>query len=165
MIKATVKDGEFHFSSPLTRHRFFEQAEGKEVRLDIQEKLTSEMRKYFEGCLVPAFFYFHPAAGWETFADAREVMKLEFMPGVKTVRNPRTGETFKVAPSTAGMSKKRFTLFLEAISNWMVENGMPFEILDAEEYKRWRDENTAGTVEEIYPPLKRLKEAYDRQRI
>lgn len=160
MTKATVKDGEFIFSSPLAKHRFMEIAEGKEVKLEVQEKVTDEMRKYFEGCVVPAFFYSHPLSGWDNFADARDVLKLEFAPGVREL-TAMDGSPMKVAPSTADMSKRRFTAFVEAVVEWMMENGVPYEVLDSEEYLRWRDTNI---MEPVYPPLARLKAAYDAQK-
>lgn len=161
MTRATVKNGEFVFPSPYTKARFLKLAEGKEVFLELREKPTDEMRRYFEGCLVPAFYYFHPRSGWRTFADARDVLKLEFAPGTKTLRNPVSKEFYRVAPSTSDMGKKRFGMFVESIVAWMIENGMPSDVLESEEYKRWRDTNFD---EDIYPPLKRLKESYDRQR-
>lgn len=157
MTKVTVKDGEFHFSSPLAKHRFMELAEGKEVGLSIQEKMTPEMRKYFEGCLVPAFFYLHPGSGWQSFADAREVLKLEFSPGVRTVVGT-DGKKVKVAPSTATLSRERFTQFVEQVTNWMIEQGVESDVLNSEEYLRWRDTNDD---DDIYPPLARLKASYD----
>lgn len=160
MIKVNVKDGDFVFSSPLARHRFMERAEGKEVRMDIHERPTNEMRKYFEGCLVPAFFYSHPDSGWDNFADAREALKLEFMPGVRQVRT-LDGKMTRVSPSTTTLSKERFSRFVEAVVEWATENGMPYEILNSEEYLRWRDTNLN---EMVYPPLQRLKEQYDKQK-
>lgn len=153
-----VVDGEFEFGSPLAKHRFLKAAEGKEVRLDIQEKPTSEMRKYFEGCLVPAFFYLHPNSGWTSFADAREILKLEFSPGTRSVTKI-DGSVARVAPSTTELSKTRFTSFVEAITGWMRESGVDETLLDSEEYKRWRDTNFD---EWVYPPLARLKALYDK---
>lgn len=157
MTRATVQDGEFVFGSLLAKHRFMTLAEGKEVRLEVQEKYTDEMRKYFEGCLVPAFYYMHPKSGWTSFADAREVLKLEFAPGAREIAD-KDGNWVKVAPSTTEMSKTRFTAFVEAITDWMRENGMPESVLDSEEYKRWRDTNYTDLY---YPPLRRLKESYE----
>lgn len=160
MTRATVKDGEFFFSSPLAKFRFMELAEGKEVKLEVQEKMTDEMRKYFEGCLVPAFFYMHPKSGWNSFGDAREVLKLEFSPGVKEILD-RHGNTVRISPSTADMSKKRFTDFVEAVVEWMIEQGIEHGVVDSQEYIRWRDTNYSDLV---YPPLARLKAAYDAER-
>lgn len=160
MTRALITSGEFHFGSPLAKQRFMKLAEGKEVNLDIMEKRTDEMRKYFEGCLVPAFYYLHPHSGWKNFADARDVLKLEFAPGVRSVA-AMDGSVVRIAPSTASISKQRFTLFVEAITDWMRENGVDNAVLDSEEYKRWRDTNFDDLY---YPPLKRLKQAYEKEK-
>lgn len=160
MTRAFVKDGEIEFGSPLAKHRFLKLAEGHEIKLDILVKPTSEMRKYFEGCLVPAFYYMHPHSGWKTFADAREVLKLEFSPGVRELTD-REGNQVKVAPSTTELPKRRFTTFVEAITDWMRESGVSEAVLDSEEYKRWRDTNFEDPY---YPPLQRLKDLYDQAR-
>lgn len=160
MTIVTIKNKEFIFSSPLAKHRFMELAEGKEVALEVQEKRTPEMRKYFEGCLVPAFFYLHPHSPWKTFADAREVLKIEFSPGVRTITGS-DNKKFKVAPSTSTMSKAKFTQLVESITNWMIDQGVDASVLDSEEYKRFRDTNFEM---DIYPPLARLKYSYDQTR-
>jgi hypothetical protein len=156
--RAIIKDKKLVFGSPLSEYRFFETAEGKEVALEIVEKPTTEMRKYFEGCLVPAMFYSHPHSGWENFKDAREVLKIQFMPGVRSVKL-LDGTFGQMVPSLADVSKKKMTVFVEAITEWMRENGMPEQVMDSEEYLRWRDTNF---TELVYPPLQRLKESYDR---
>jgi len=160
MTRAIGTGDDLNFGSPFARHRFMNAARGKEVRLEIIEKPTDEMRKYFEGCLVPAFYYLHPLAKWESFADAREILKLEFSPGVREITDG-DGTTFKVAPSTGDMSKARFTQFVESVVEWMMENGVDSAVLDSEEYKRWRDTNF---VDPFYPPLLRLKMAYEKTR-
>lgn len=159
MTRAVVKDGEFHFDTPRTHALFMRANEGKEIKLEPIDKITPEIRKYFEGCLVPAFFYFHPHSHWKNFADAREAIKLEFGPGGRTISDIH-GQPIKVAPSTSNMSNKRFALMVESLTQWFMENGMPLDVLDPEEYKRWRDTNFDI---DIYPPLKRLKDSYDRQ--
>lgn len=159
-MRVSVKDGEFVFSSPLAKSRFMKLAEGKEVSLELMEKPTDTMRKYFEGCLVPAFFYAHPRSAWENFADAREVLKLEFSPMTRQVVTLK-GEVVKIPPSVATLSKARFTSMVEAIVEWMLENGVPSEVLDSDAYIRWRDTNFDDPV---YPPLRRMKERYERER-
>lgn len=157
MTRATAKDGELIFGSPIAEHRFFQMAQGHEVRLEIMVKPTDEMRKYFEACLVPVFYYMHPHSGWKSFADAREVLKLEFAPGAREL-TLLDGSKLRIAPSTTKLSKHRFTAFVEAITDWMRENGVSESVLDSEEYKRWRDTNDTDLY---YPPLKRLKESYE----
>lgn len=154
MIRARARNKKIEFPSPIAEHRFFEQAEGKELIITIDDKPSSQMRKYFEGAMVPAVFYQHPNSGWETFKDAREALKFEFLPTyTKTVR----GERVRVARSTTGLSKQGFKRFLDLISDWMLENGL--ELPNPEEYKAWRD--SAPLPGEIFPDVERMKRRYD----
>lgn len=161
MTKAKVINGELVFSSLLTKIRFMGNAEGKDVSLVIDDKPTPRMRKFFEGCLVPAFYYFHPNSGWRDFKDAREALKLEFSPNIRSVKLVLDGSTVRVAPSTTEMSKERFNMLVEGVMDWMMDNGLPYDVLDAEAYLTWRDTND---LDLIYPPLRRLKENYDKRK-
>ncbi len=154
MVRARVKDKQILFTSAIAEHRFFELAEGKDLLIAIDDAPTSNMRRYFEGAIVPAVFYQNPHSGWKSFADAREAIKVEFLPRyVRTIRKGRA----RTSRSTTELSKAGFTKFLDVVSNWMAEQGM--EIPDPEDYKAWRD--SAPEKGEIYPQLLRMKEAYD----
>lgn len=155
MTRARVQDGEFRFSSFLAEAKFFELAEGKEVVITIDDKPTANMRRFFEGAVVPSVFYQNPHSGWENFKDAREALKLEFLGGYSKGLD---GKTIRVSRSTTELSKSRFIAFLETVVRWMEENG--FELPDPEDYKAWRD--SAPSPGEIYPPLLRLKKRYDK---
>lgn len=158
--RVLIGDKTLTFTSDLARHKFFEH-KGKHAIIEIDDKPTSEMRRYLEGCLVPITFYTHPQSGWETFRDAREALKVEFLPShtIRTIKGSRVS----LSRSTAGLSKVGFRVLIEAISRWLIENELCTELdLDPESYKRWRD--SAPGVGEVYPPLHRLKESYDRNK-
>jgi len=142
------------FSSAMAKAKFFEH-KGAPVILEIDDAPTSEMRRFFEGAVVPYVFYQHPTSDWETFRDAREALKVEFLPVyTKTI----SGDRVKLSQSTAALSKAKFTAFLETVLRWMEQNG--FEVPDSEDYKKWRD--SAPGVGEVYPPLRRLIDNYKK---
>ncbi len=156
--RVTVQNGELIFTSPLARHIFFEKAQGKEAILEVDETPTAQMRRYFEGALVPAVFYQHPGSGWTTFKDAREALKIEFLPAYTASTR---GERLRYGRSTTELSKRAFQGLLEAIQGWLQENGM--QVPDPDDYKAWRD--SAPGPAEVYPHLARLKELYEKQKL
>lgn len=149
-----VKHGEFIFSSPVARRAFLERAEGQDALIEIDDAPTANSRRYFEGALVPAVYYQHPTSGWIDFRDAREALKLEFLPDYTRTLG---GKRHKVARSTADLSKEKFFALIETITRWMTENGL--EVPDPEDFKAWRD--SAPAAHEVYPPLARMKKVYD----
>lgn len=166
-VNAQVKNKTIRFGGLIAQERFFERAEGKHIIITLDESPTAEKRRYFEGCLVPVMFYSHPHSGWGSFADAREILKVNFLP-IKLVETDKPlkglgrGNAL-VVPSTTNLSNKAFGEFIEAIVAWLRENVMvPEEAFDPENYKMWRD--SAPSPEEVYPPLARLKERYDSEK-
>lgn len=153
-FRAKIKNKGIEFSSPLSKHKLL-QFEGSELIIEIDDKPTSEMRRYFEGAVIPSIFYQLPRSGWKTFKDCREAIKLEFLPSYTTSIK---GERLKYPRSTAELSKAKFTALLDKIMRWMEEQGM--ELPDPEDYKAWRD--SAPAANEVYPPLKRLIESYQK---
>jgi hypothetical protein len=156
---ARIKNGEIIFTSPLSKQMFLQKNEGKDILLAPNDDISAEMRRYFEGALTPIVYYTHPKSGWNSFKDARDALKLEFLPSssVVAVRGKMRGIS---VPTTADLSKESFRKFIDAISHWLLENYLCVEDdLDPENWKRWRD--SAPDPAEIYPPLKRLKERYD----
>lgn len=155
--RVRVQKGELVFASETAKLMFFERNEGKEAYLEIDDAPTDQMRRYFEGAMVPAVYYQHPNSGWRDFGDAREALKLEFLP---TYTLDMKGMRVKIAKSTTDLSRERFSEFLASVAIWLEENGLA--VPDAEEYKAWRD--SAPSAGEIYPSLLRMKQAYDAAR-
>lgn len=158
-IRTRVRESQIIFSSETARMNFFARANGKDVLLTIDERPSQEIRAYFEGCVVPAFYYWHPSSGWSTFSDAREVLKLQFLQS----REIRTldGKLITQTQSLADVGNERFKEFVTNVTEWMIENGMPAAVLDSESYKLWRD--LAQKPGAVYPPLQRLMDDYESQ--
>lgn len=154
MTRAQIRNNQFVFSSFMAEIKFFELTEGREVIITIDDAPTANMRRFFEGAIVPSVFFQNPKSGWENYKDAREALKLEFCSGYT---KDLEGKDMRYARSTTELSKKKFTEFLDNVTHWMEENGM--ESPDPEDYKRWRD--SAPSPGQIYPPLLRLKERYN----
>src|ERR1700749_576954 len=104
-INAKVGNGEILFSSSLARSVFFNKHKGEDILIEIDKTPSKEIRKYFEGCLVPTVYYTHPFAGWHSFKDAREALKLEFLSEhIKDLR----GRPQTVPRSTNELSRDAF---------------------------------------------------------
>lgn len=150
-FQARIQDGKLVFGSKITEQAFYEM-NGMELTIETDDAPSNEVRRYFEGAVVPYVFYQHPQAGWKTFRDAREALKLEFL-GAFIIT--LAGERVKSAISSK-VRNDRFKRFVTDVTNWMNENGL--EVPDPEAYKRWRD--SAPIPGEVYPPLARLKQKY-----
>lgn len=158
-IRAKAGKDKIHFTSPIAERSFFEKYAGKELNIEIDDRPTTEMRRYFEGCLVPVIFYTHPHSGWRDFKDAREAVKGEFLP-TKTIESVRTKTKISIVPSTNDLGKRAFRQFIDAIVYWLLENQLCSESdIDSEAYKAWRDRAPEKGAE--YPPLARLKARYN----
>lgn len=155
--RVRVQKGELIFASETAKRMFFERSEGKEAHIEIDDAPTDQMRRYFEGAVVPAVYYQHPNSGWRDFGDAREALKLEFLPAYTL---DMKGLRVKIAKSTTDLSKDRFSDFLANVAIWLEEQQMG--VPDAEEYKAWRD--SAPPTGEVFPPLLRMKQFYDHAR-
>lgn len=153
-----VQQGKIVFTSELAERMFFERNEGKEASIEINDAPTEQMRRYFEGALVPAVYYQHPFSGWQDFGDAREAIKLEFLAAYTL---DMKGLRVKIAKSTTDLSKERFADFLSSVAVWLEENGLT--VPDAEEYKAWRD--SAPPAGEVYPQLARMRHSFEEARI
>lgn len=151
---AVIREHTIDFGSEIAARRFAEHS-GKPIIIELDEKPSREMRRFFEGAVVPACFY-QSATAWSDFRECREALKLEFLPGwTKSIK----GVQVRTPRSTSGLSKESFRGFLGRIEVWFMDCG--FEWPDPAAYKAWRD---SGPLKgEIYPPLKRLKEAHDRR--
>lgn len=141
------------FASELAKVIFLEHNKGKPAYLVIDDQPTTNMRRYFEGAVVPAVFY--QQGGWADFSECREALKLEFLP---TWARILSGERLKIAKSTTSLSKAQFRAFLDQVVYWMIDNAM--DIPNPDEYKAWRDSGPAAG--EMFPQLRRLLEQYNK---
>jgi hypothetical protein len=147
--------------TPYNQARFNEALKlhpNKRWKLTLDEDITDNMRKFFEGAVVPFFALQHSINGMPmSIETAREALKLEFNPAyVKNIK----GESTVVPGSTAKLNKEKFREFVEHCIEYMERNG--YEVPDSEQYVAWRD--SSPSVGEVYPPLKRLLELYNKQK-
>jgi hypothetical protein len=145
---AIIGDRQIQFSSALAAEKFWEK-KGTPVSIVEDDRPSAELRRFFEGAVVPYVFY-QSATAWSNFRECREALKLEFLPG--WTRDMR-GVQVRTPRSTSELSKDGFRGFLGKIEVWMMDNAMDWPESDA--YKAWRD---SGPLKgEVYPPLARLK--------
>lgn len=156
-FKIRVREGKIVWKNLSEREMFVERAEGKYVELSIDDRPSEKLRAYFEGCLVPVFFYTHPDVPWKTFKDAREALKKEFLP--KKWGFNHLGIPFEQTPSLADLNRSTWEQFVTDVTGWMIENGISPTLIDSEAFKQWRD-----TVpdEKYYPPLQVVIDEYKR---
>lgn len=143
-----TKDGKV----PLTpmQQDWLKKHAGKNISIALDERSSIEMIKFFEGAVVPYFFY-QSGMAFETFKDARNTLKLEFNPEKVLKLNGEWSVSAK-SMSEVYQNKERFRLLLDKIQKYFAEN--EYEFPDSEDFKKWRD--SAPLPEEIYPPLKLL---------
>ncbi len=157
-VSVRIQKGELRYTSEAARQMFFQKGEGQDAVLEVIDEPSANMRRFFEGAVVPSVFYNHPFSGWKDFADAREALKIEFLAGYTT---DLKGKHIKYPKSTTTLTKEGFKAFLDKILRWLEENGM--EVPDSTEYTAWRD--SAPPVGEIYPPLARMRTLYEEKKL
>ena len=157
-VSARVSKGRIVFASQLTESVFLEKCEGKDLIIAVDDETTGEKRRFFEGGVVPVYFYLHPFAGWRNFKECREAIKLEFIPGFTKSRD---GKQIVYPRSTTELSNRAFGEFLEKVTGYLRENFG--EIIDSDEYKAWRD--SAPVPGSIFPQHARLKTAWESARL
>lgn len=151
-FRAKIKNRTLEFTSDQSKAKLLEY-EGSDIIITIDDKPSSNARRFFEGAVIPAIYYQLPHSGWRNFKECREAIKLEFLPSYTTTIK---GERLKYPRSTDTLSKSGFADLIEHILNWMAEQGM--ELPDHIDYNAWN--NSAPAKGEEYPPVKRMRLAY-----
>ncbi len=154
-IIAQVKNGQMElgdFNKALLQD-WMKANNGKKIRIEPQELPSYSVRKFFEAAVVPYFFYQHNKGVFDNFKEAREALKVELYPvWIKDI----SGNRLKVGGSTAGKNKEWWNVFLEKAADLFMSYG--YEFPDSAAYKKWIE--SSPMINEIYPPLQRLIEAY-----
>lgn len=137
---------------------FLKHNDGIRLKITPDEQIANNVRRYFEGGIVPFFalqhFVVDPQNGkWCTMPlkEARECLKREFNP---TYFRDLSGATVKQGESTASLNKKEFGGFIDRCTDYFEQNG--YEIPNNEEYKNWID--SIPDFCEEYPPVVRLRD-------
>lgn len=134
---AIAKNGRLNMNE-YTRKAFLDfLSENEDMRLEIRALLpeSQKMRGYFEGAIVPFITFFQEGLNHRDYKDlknVREWLKIEFNGDFLAVG----GKTHKITKST----KTNLKEFIEKLMDWMGEQGYPIELLNPEDYKKWRDE-------------------------
>lgn len=134
---AIAKNGRLNMNE-YTRKAFSDfLSENEDMRLEIRALLpeSQKMRGYFEGAIVPFITFFQEGLNHRDYKDlknVREWLKIEFNGDFLAVG----GKTHKITKST----KTNLKEFIEKLMDWMGEQGYPIELLNPEDYKKWRDE-------------------------
>lgn len=158
MIEARITNEEnprLDFGTQVNKEKarqFFVKNAGKTVRIESVDRPSLNKRKFFEGAIVPYWFYQHPHSGWKDYSEARENLKLGC--NVQYIHS-RAGDLVPI-PGSTKMNKERFDEFLEKVTDTFIQNGLEFP--DSEHYKAWIE--SVPDVGDEFPPLKALRDTY-----
>jgi hypothetical protein len=108
---------------------------GTIVEIESRTPESNNLRRYFEGAIVPFITYFQE--GYDHHSDednrsVREWLKLEFNGTAKVIK----GKTHIISATTVGKLRE----FTERVLDWAGSQGYPIQVLSPDEYKKWRDE-------------------------
>lgn len=109
----------------------------EDMRMEITS-LTPEstrLRGFFEGGILPFIAYYQEGMNHRDYKDihkVREWLKTEFNGDVVIMG----GKQHRITKSTKGLLK----VFIERVLDWMGEQGYKIELLNPDEYKRWKEE-------------------------
>jgi hypothetical protein len=160
VFNVQVKNGGIQFSSDYHKgmwDKFLKENDGMRLKITPDEQIATQVRRFFEGAVVPYFALQHFVQGrngrW-TVMDAemaRACLKEEFLPYYYYDIH---GKLVQGSKSTADCNKEEFRQFLDRILDWFMQNG--YEFPEPEPYKQWVDSQLEINV--LYPPLQRLKD-------
>jgi hypothetical protein len=158
-IRFQIKEGLVYFGGRVATMRALEilkKHEGKYGKLTVDDRESAQMRRFFDGAVVRYWFFQNPHAGWKTFEDARDNLKLRWNPRHTTDQDGK----FVTVPGSTMMSRKRFAAMLETMNKDWAEEA--YEYPDPEAYKLWQD--SAPAPDAVYPPLQALIDKYHHER-
>jgi hypothetical protein len=136
--------------------QFARENDGKRAKICLDDDISYDMRKFFEGAVAP-YFFFQSEVAYNSIPEAREALKMEF--GKKIYQKNIKGATLIVPISTAKYNKAEFQTLLDNILAYFQENGFIYP--DSEDFRKWRD--SSPLIGEIYPPLKLLIESFEKR--
>jgi len=134
---AIAQKGGMHMNEYTKGHFIEFLKDNEDIRLEITPLLpeSSNMRRFFEGGILPFITFYQEGMNHRDYKDihkVREWLKTEFNGDVVILG----GKQHRVTKSTKGLLKE----FIERVMDWMGEQGYPIELLNPDDYKRWRDE-------------------------
>ena len=155
-IRATInKDGDITLSDHQTA--YLKKNAGKQVFITIDLRSSVEKQRFFEGCVVTFFYYQHNVGVFQSFADARYVLKK--IANHTEFRINEQGEQEEVVRSMSEIyeSNTKTTEFIDKVQIYFMENGYDFP--SSTHFLEWRDTNVDKGANE-YPPLQELVRKY-----
>ena len=136
--------------------QFARENDGKRAKFVLDEEISYDMRKFFEGAVAP-YFFFQSEVAYNSIKEGRDALKKEF--GKKIYQKDIHGKTEIVAISTAEYNKPDMQKLLDNITDYFRENGFIYP--DSPDFKKWRD--SSPLIGEIYPPLKLLISSWEKR--
>lgn len=134
-----TKKGRLSLGSEYNKSRFqdfLNKNIGIRFKIDPFTPESRKQRGFFEGAIVPFTCYFQENLDWQDKEDlekVREWLKIEFNGQFIVIG----GKSIKVPKSTKNELNRGF---LERVIDWLGEQGYPIDVLNPNEYKKYRDE-------------------------
>ena len=158
-MKARVQNKQIVFTSPITEQRFYEQNEGKYINIEVDDKESPKLRRFFEGGVVPVWYYLNPQCPWNSFREARDDLKVQF--NGYSLDLSQGGKMH--VPHSTKTSKKKWEAFLERIHYYFTENGFDMWYPNPDEYTAWIE--SAPAPDDVYPLFVTLKRMYEEKKM
>lgn len=135
---AESKNGKFSMGSEENAKRFLDflkKNNGIRFKIDPLTPESRKQRSFFEGAVVPLIVYYQEGWDYKDSDDCKKMrgwLKNEFWAEFRIIG----GKSVKVAKSTKGELNKGF---LEAVIDWMNDQGYQTELLMPADYKHWKN--------------------------
>ncbi len=132
-------DGKLSLGSDYNRARFSEfLKKNPKIRLKIEPQTpeSRHQRNFFEGAVIPLIVYYQEGWDYKDSNDCkamREVLKNELWSEYRIIG----GKSVKVGKSTKGELNRGF---LDAVLDWMTDQGYQTDVLVPKDYKKWKNE-------------------------
>lgn len=114
--------------------RFLKENQGIRIRLEPIMPESKNQRGFFEGAIVPLFCFYQEGMDYHNGDDLRKVrgwLKMEYNSEYALIN----GKAHKVEKSTRGELNRGFLL---RVMDGMADNGYQVEVLNPEDFKKWK---------------------------
>lgn len=138
IFKARAQKGHLNMGSEYNRARFadfLKKNDGIRLKIEAEMPESSKQRGFFEGAVLPMIAFYQEDLdhrNWKDIKKVHEWVKTEFTPEIVVINN--------VARKIAGTTKNRLKELIEFVLDWMNDQGYQIELLNPNDYKKWKDE-------------------------
>lgn len=159
-IRAQISNnGDLILSEP--KRAYLAKHANKQCFISVDMRTSVEKQKFFEGAVVPVFFYSHCIGVFKDFSDARHSLKKIARHTKFQINEKGKQEEIVRSMSEIYESNTKTVEFLDNVQDYFIKNGYDFP--SSSHYNDWQDTLTSARKDEIYPPLATLIAEYKSQ--